>query len=376
VRRLRVAIGAVAGVTGGPATYAVELVRALATLESAFDSRLDLTVLTDRADLFGGLPGVEVVELPLGSAWSQPWWDNVAVPRALRRLGADVYHGTKNALPLVGGGDVPRTVVTIHDLAVYAEPETFSWAQRLQLRVHLRHAGRSADRVICVSQHAAGDVVERLGVPRERITVVPHGIGAAFRPLAGGAARTVVRQEYGVGPAGFLLAYVGTAQPRKRIEVAVAAASRLVDEGLPVTLAIAGRRRPGYAPDFLERPPPFVRVVGEVPSEQLVALLGAADVMVSPSTYEGFGLTFAEAMACGCPVVGVAVTSVPEVVGEGGILVERSDPELVADAIGSLLRDPALRARTVAAARARAAALSWEEAARRTAEVYRAAAAG
>jgi alpha-1,3-rhamnosyl/mannosyltransferase len=170
-----------------------------------------------------------------------------------------------------------------------------------------------------------------------------------------------------------LLAYVGTLQPRKRIDVAIEATERLVREGLPVTLAIAGRRRPGFDPPWLASPPRSVRLLGEVSGDDLVELLGAADAMVSPSSYEGFGLTFAEAMACGTPVVGVAVTSVPEVVGDGGLLVEAPDAGLVAEALARLLRDPELRAAKSRAASERAARLSWKRAAHASAEVYRAA---
>lgn len=369
---LRVAIGAVAGVTGGPATYAVELVRALARLG---DAALELVALTDRPDFLSGVEGVRVEEIRLPTSWRQPWWDNVEVPRRLRALGVDVYHGTKHALPLAGTPRSVGRVVTIHDLAVLAEPETFSLAQRAQLLVHLRHAARAADRVICVSRHAAEDVRARLGVPEERIAVVPHGIGERFVPLEDGRRRDAVRRSYGVADDGFLVSFVGTAQPRKRIDVAIDAVARLRDRGLPVTLVVAGRRRPGFAAAWLDDPPPFVRLAGELAVERLVELYGASDAMVSPSSFEGFGLTFAEAMACGCPVVGVAATSVPEVVGEGGILVERPDGALVADALGRLLADPALRAATAERALARARQLSWRRAAEQTRDVYRAAAA-
>jgi len=372
MRPLRVAIGAVAGVTGGPATYAVELVHALAALDDG--ESLELVVLTDRPDLFAGARDVRVEAIPLPSPWRQPWWDNVAVPLRLRGMGADVYHGTKHALPLL---PVPRetaTVVTIHDLAVLVEPETFSRAQRLQLQVHLRHAARTAERIVCVSQHAAGDVQQRLGVAPERIAVVPHGVGAQFKPIDDERRRAAVRRGYGVGE-GFLVSFVGTAQPRKRIEVAVEAVRRLHADGMPITLVVAGRRRPGFAAAWLDDPPPFLRAVGELAPERLVELYAASDAMVSPSSFEGFGLTFVEAMACGCPVVGVAATSVPEVVGDGGILVERPDAVLVANALGRLLGDPELRAATARRALARAGGLSWRRAAEQTRAAYVAAAA-
>ncbi|MEW6273147.1 MAG: glycosyltransferase family 1 protein, partial [Thermodesulfobacteriota bacterium] len=339
--RLHVAIGAVVGVTGGPATYAVELVHALCALGD--EPRLELTVLSDRPELFRDLGGVRLVEIPLPSPWRQPWWDNVAVPWRLRALVPDVYHGTKHALPLLAVPARTAQVVTIHDLAVLAEPETFARAQRLQLLVHLRHAARVAERVICVSRHAAGDVHARLGVAPERIAVVPHGVSGRFRPFADPRRREAVRRAYGAGD-GFLVSFVGTAQPRKRVEVAVEAVARLRADGVPVVLVVAGRRRPGYTAPWLEEPPPFLHLAGELDGERLVELYGASDVMVSPSSFEGFGLTFIEAMSCGCPVVGVAATSVPEVVGDGGILVERPDAALVATALARLLGDPELRA--------------------------------
>jgi alpha-1,3-rhamnosyl/mannosyltransferase len=372
--RLRVAIGVVGGVTGGPARYGIELVRSLSRrVEAGIPPDLEVWALTDRPEVFEGLPGVRAVHLPLPSSWAQPWWDNVAVPRALRRLQPDVYHGTKHALPLAGTPRATATVASIHDLAVLAEPETFGRAQRAQLLVHLRHAARSATRILCGSHHAAGDVAARLGVAPERISVVLYGVGEEFVPPADESARIAVRRRLGVDR-GALVSFVGTAQPRKRIEVAIEAVARLRAQGRPVVLAIAGRRRPGYEPAWAKNPPPFVRLLGEVDGPSLVDLYGASDVMVSPSTFEGFGFTFVEAMACGCPVVGVAATSVPEVVADGGILVAAADPERIAGALARLVGDPALREATSRAALRRARQLSWERCAEGTLDVYLAAA--
>jgi glycosyltransferase involved in cell wall biosynthesis len=367
VKRLHVAIGAVLGTTGGPATYARELVTALDALG---EDGLELTVLADRPDLLGALPRTRVVHVPLRSPWAQPWWDNVAIPAGLRRLRADVYHGTKHALPLVGMPRRTFAVVTIHDLAVLAEPETFARAQRLQLAVHLRHAARRADRVICVSRHAAEDVERGLRVSAERIRVVPHGISPRFAPIEDAAERRMLRRRW--APEGaYLVSFVGTAQPRKRVEVAVEAVDLLRREGMPVVLVVAGRRRPGFEPSWMNSPPACVRLAGELSDEELVQLYAVSDVMVSPSSFEGFGFTFAEAMACGCPVIGVDATSVPEVVGDGGLLVERPEAPLVARALARLLRDPEERSALAVRARARAREFSWESAARRTLEAYR-----
>lgn len=367
MKPVRVAVGAVAGVTGGPATYATRLVGALAGLR---DESVELSVLTDNPGAFDGMPGLRIVRVPLPSPWAQPWWDNVAVPLHLR-AGFDIYHGTKHALPLFAVPPAIRQVVTIHDLAAYAEPQTFSRAQRFQVRVHSRHAARRAARIICDSQHAAEDVQRRLGVARERIAIIPLGVAPSFSPPEDPVTPGELRRRLGVGAGGFLVVYAGTAQPRKRIEVAIEATRRLRESGLDVVFAIAGRRRPGYEPQWVRRPPSHVRLLGELPEKELIGLLGAADCMVSPSSYEGFGLTFAEAMACGTPVVGVATTSIPEVVGEGGLLVEAPEAEAIAEALARLLREPDLRAAKSHAALEEARRFSWQHTAERTLEVYR-----
>ncbi len=367
MRPLRVAVGVVAGTLGGPATYGVELVRAMVALDQP---GLRLEVLTDRPEAFTPSAGLGVHRVALPSPWAQPLWDNVAIPRALRGLDVQLYHGTKHALPFGGLRRGVRRVVTIHDLAVFAEAATFTRAQRWQLRVHLAHAARRADRILCVSGHAALDVTRRLGVAADRVAVIPNGVASHFRPPTA-EVRARTRQRLGVGPGEILCACVGTAQPRKRIEVALAAVGELRARGLPLRLVVAGRRRPGYRPPWLEAPPAGVLLAGELAAAELVDLYGAADLMVSPSTFEGFGLTFAEAMACGCPVVGVATSSVPEVVGRGGLLVERSDPGLIAGAIERLASEPELRRELGRAALDQATGFSWDRAARLTLEAYR-----
>ena len=132
-RLMRIAIGAIVRTLGGPATYAIELVRALAERRTP---GLEYVVLTDGPEAFDGMP-VAVEHVPLRTPWAQPLWDHVQVPRALRRVGADLYHGTKNAVPLAA--PCP-SVVTIHDLAVYHHPESFAAAQRWHLRAHTPHA--------------------------------------------------------------------------------------------------------------------------------------------------------------------------------------------------------------------------------------------
>jgi len=358
----RVAIGAVVGTLGGPSTYARELVFALAK-----HSRPDLRfiVITDRPGAFAGLP-VEVMGAPLLTPYMQVFWDHVLVRVALRRSQADLYHGTKQVLPL---GERRPQVVTIHDLAVYRHPATFSRLQRWHLFAHTPHALARAQRVIAVSQRTAQDIVGRFPEAGERLRVILNGVSPRFRPMADAAALADFRRRYGLGD-GPVVLYVGTLQPRKGVGSLVEAFSRLARKHEDVTLVVAGRVRPGYHPEFgsgRER----VKVVGVVADWELPALYAASSVMVSPSLYEGFGLTVVEAMACGCPVVALKAGALPEVAGDSALLLDSQDSAALCEAIERLLADRRFWLEMRRRGLERARRFSWTRAASLTSAVYR-----
>ncbi len=357
---MRIGIGALLGIVGGPATYARELVSALARAGGH-----EYVVFTDRPDAFAAM-AVQRVAIPLRSVYQQVTWDHVRLPGLVRAHGVDVYHGTKGVLPWRLA--VPG-VVTVHDLAVYACPETFAWPQRAHFRLAVPPSVARAARVIADSTHARDDLVARFRLDPGRVPVVPLAMPAAYLgPAPSAAAQAALRTVHGLGDR--LVACVGTVQPRKHVERVIAAfvAAGAVEQGWQ--LAIAGRLRPGYRPAWLAELPPGVRWLGPLTDDDLRALYAAAAVAMSASEYEGFGLTVLEAMASGCAVVAVGVTSIPEVVGEAGLLVPRSDPALLAGALRELLADDAKRAALAVRARARAAGFTWDETARRTRAVY------
>jgi glycosyltransferase involved in cell wall biosynthesis len=356
---MRIGIGALLGIVGGPATYAAELVRALARLGGH-----EYVVFTDRPDAFAGV-GVETVHVPLPSTYHQVVWDHARLPGLLRRHGVALYHGTKGIRPL--RCPVPA-IVTVHDLAVYVYPETFAWPQRWHFRLCVPPSVASAACVIADSAHARGDLVARLGLAPERVRVVPLGVAERFRVGPPPAAVDRLRRRFDLGEN--IVACVGTVQPRKRVERVIEAFGNVDGRDRGWTLAIAGRLRPGHAPAWTESPPAGVRWLGPLDDESLLALYRAAAIVVSASEYEGFGLTLCEGMAAGAAVVGVATSSVPEVVGDAGVLVARSDVDLLATALSDLLDDPVRRAELGRRAAARAAGFTWEATARGTRAVY------
>jgi glycosyltransferase involved in cell wall biosynthesis len=356
---MRIGIGALVGIVGGPATYARELVAALVRAGGH-----DYVVFTDQPRAFCHL-GIETVEVPLPTPYHQLIWDHFRLPGLVAAARVDLYHGTKNVLPW--RLSVPA-VVTVHDLAVYTHPGTFGWGQRWHLRLLLPRSVATATRVITPSAHARADVVARFRSAADRTRSVPLGVGAQW--LAPPPARAVAgfRARHALGER--LIACVGTVQPRKHAERVIEAFARSGVSGEGWELVLAGRLRPGYAPPWLRALPPRVHWLGPLSDDELHALYAAAPITMSASEYEGFGLVLTEAMAGGSAVIAVASSAVPEVVGDAGCLVARSESRLLAEALARLVAEPDRRAALGAQARARAATFSWDATARRTRAVY------
>jgi glycosyltransferase involved in cell wall biosynthesis len=326
----------------GDETYVRNLLRELAPL--APDAGVRLASVTRRPDLVP--EGIEPVEL---EARFQELRMSVSLPRALRRLGAALFH-TQYALPV---RPPCPCVVTVHDLSFVREPSLMGWKDRLVFRRVVPRAVRRAARVLTVSERTKRDLVELYGLPPEKVVVTPNAVDPAFHPLARGnhAPSDTVSQ----GP--YVLA-VGAIERRKNQLAALDAADAA---GLP--LVVAGPEKDGELAAELRRR--GARLEGHVPTERLAELYRGAACLVQASRYEGFGLPVLEAMACGTPVVAVPEPALREVAGEAAVFV----PE---DRLGEGIRQAlAEREHLVAAGLERARAFSWRATAERTLAVYR-----
>ncbi|RMG93283.1 MAG: glycosyltransferase family 1 protein [Chloroflexi bacterium] len=215
-------------------------------------------------------------------------------------------------------------------------------------------------------------LVERFGFVAERVKVVPLGVEAGFRPFSADVV-AALRAKYQLPPLPVLL-HVGGVQKRKNFEGLIEAVANLHREGITAVLIHAGRPPTPRQQTQIEANglSQFVHCLGYVTDEELVNLYNLADVFVFPSLYEGFGIPPLEAMACGTPVITSNAASLPEVVGDAGILVDATDVEALTDAIRRVLEDSTLAATLRAKGLARARQFTWERTAQETAAVYRA----
>ncbi len=294
-------------------------------------------------------------------------WEQVLAPLWLRWNQADLFHGTLNVVPFAC--PVP-SVVTIHDLAFIRFPQTFRAYNRTYLDFATRVSVRRAVRILVVSEHTRQEVVGLLGVPSERVVVTPNAARDHFRP-PDPPVLAAFRTRHSL-PERFIL-YVGTLEPRKNLTTLLEAYSQVVRDD-PVPLLIGGGKGWMYQPVF-ERLEALglrdhVHFVGYIDEQELPLWYAAARMFVFPSLYEGFGMPPLEAMACGTPVITSNTSSLPEVVGDAGLLVPPTDASAMATAILRLLHDDALYSYLREQGLRRARHFSWRTSAEKTLMTY------
>ena len=297
-------------------------------------------------------------------------WEQLFAPLTLAQLRPALLHGMAFTTPLLWRG---KSVVTIFDMSFVRYPDRLTRARRWYLKWFTRLSARRAERVIAISESGRREISGLLGIDPRRIDVAVPGVAGDFRPVPA-AEVAAFRSRMGL-PERFIL-HVGTLEPRKNLETLVRAYA-----GLPqrdhVKLVLVGAK--GWQID------PFFRLIEELDLARDIILAGysapgelplwyaSSEVFAFPSVYEGFGLPVLEAMACGAPVIVSNATSLPEIAGSDGLLVDPLDVEAWREALAGLLDDPARRADLSAHGRERASQFSWEQTARHTVASYRAA---
>ncbi|MCC7261238.1 MAG: glycosyltransferase family 4 protein [Candidatus Latescibacteria bacterium] len=285
------------------------------------------------------------------------WWDQRVLPRLAARDQLDVLLSPYVKGPLCCPCPL---VITIHDLLFLVLPEG-GWRGRLRnlfYRSMARQVARRAALAFADSHHSSLDAQRFLDLPADKIRVLPLALSEGYHPVRDPVQLGAVWQRYGVQPP--YVFYLGHFRPHKNVELllrAYAALDLSLRQGYQ--LVLGGRpdhwqaRCQGLAQELgIDS---RVRFTGMVAEEDMPALYSGAELFVFPSRYEGFGLPPLEAMACGTAVVAANRTSLPEVVGHAGVLVDPDDPGGLAAVIGRILGDEEERVRLEGAGLERAA---------------------
>jgi glycosyltransferase involved in cell wall biosynthesis len=364
----------------GSGQYTRQLVYGLSRLPDGPEGVLFTTkggeLHTDPESLGASIQGCMLTpSIPLTENLSKLWFEQISFPRACLKRRVETAHVPYFAPPLHSD---TKVVVTIHDLIPLILP---AYRGSVLVRLYTRlvsAAARRATAIIADSQASKQDITSLLEIPPERIHVVYLAVGEDFRPVQDPQALAQIREKYDLTDQYIL--YLGGFDQRKNLKTLLSAFSLLVDTLSPsVHLVIAGSL-PRESSSFFPDPQVIaqrlgledrVSLIGWVPEEDKPALYSAATVFVFPSLYEGFGLPPLEAMACGAPVITSDRSSLPEIGGQGAVLVDPEDTDALAAAIVTLIEDKKGREELAARGLERARGFSWERTAAETLAVYK-----
>ena len=324
---------------------------------------IDLAVVCQRADeeRYGRLaPGAKIVAGPvgLGHRSERLAWEQSGLPVVAEQVDADVIHMPNYSMPLRPG--LP-TVVTIHDLAFFTDPERYAPFSAVSLKSVTKMAAREATRLIVPSNATRDELIRVLGIDHGKIDVAYHGVDHRLfhRPDEIQVSRITARLGLHGRP---YIAFLGSLTPRKNAPSLVSGwATAVADLPDPPALVLAGGG--GWSPELDEavaRVPSHLRLIrpGYLPFADLPGFLGGAVLVAAPSRGEGFGLPVLEAMACGAPVLTTYRASLPEVGGDAVAYTE-PDADAIAVALRALLDDPDRRTALGEAGYARARDFTW-----------------
>ncbi|MCC2545370.1 glycosyltransferase family 4 protein [Hymenobacter sp. BT175] len=291
-------------------------------------------------------------------------WFEGAVARALARLQPDVFLSPDGFTTL--RTTVPRVTV-MHDLAFEHFPQDVGWLQRKYYHYFAPRFARASHRVVAVSEATRQDLVKTYGLPAEQISVVYNAADARFRPQPA-ETQQLVRARFSGGRPYFL--FVGALQPRKNLVNLLRAFDAFKTRtGADTQLLVVGRKAWKAGPIFnvyqQMHHKSAVLLTGRVSDDELTGLYAAALATVYVPYFEGFGIPIIEAQASGCAVLTSNCSSLPEVAGEGALLVDPFSVEAIADALIRLQADAALRQELIGKGAANVRRFSWDDSARR-----------
>lgn len=350
---MRIAIDArlVGGTSTGDSTYWTELCIALV---KRFPE-VKWLLLTDQIDR---LPA-ELRDFGILVTARHPrLWSLFAFPQACRALKADVAHVQYNISPFMPCS----TVTTIHDVSFFIGPDWFSARDRFLLQKFIPATVRRAKAIITVSKTSKKEIEQYLPSAKGKTFGIFNGPNAMIHAVGLDEARGIASN---LGVTQPFLMTLGTIWPRKNMMLAVNAWQEL-RKTLEIDLVVVGKQGPSILPEI-----PGLHRTGYIDWNQVSALYSSASAYLCPSLHEGFGLPILEAWQCNCPIVATRLGAIPEVAGDGALIIDSLDPKIWATQIQSLLQDSGKLDELKRRGATRLSQFSWDLAAEQTMSVYK-----
>jgi len=347
----------------GVSRYQRNIVQSLSRLESNHEYYVFLNEAY-RISPFVQEPNWHFVSVKI---WKEILWEQIEIPRWIRRLALDLFHVTTDRIPYFSKGPFLLQLFEVPDHRVrfvQKAPSRYSLYKRMaevsRLVFFPSSVGRAA-RILVSSKNTQKELTDKYHMDPQKMRVVPLSHETTFRPETDSRTVSETRKNLGA-PAGYIL-HFSTQDPRENTEAVLAAFEKAKNQiERNIKLLIIGIEEKKKRKDVIYK--------GYLDERELVRIYQAALAYVDPSFYEGFALQILEAIACGVPVVASRRSSIPELVGDAGILIDPEDAEAIAHAMTRILMDDNLWREIRQKGLERAKLFSWEKTARQTLSAY------
>ncbi|MFA5188633.1 MAG: glycosyltransferase family 1 protein [Patescibacteria group bacterium] len=315
-------------------------------------------------------PNVKIVYFPgLENIGKIPFfYRHWFIPQILRLYRLDLYHNPANIIPIF---HFKKSLITVHDLAVYKHPEWFPGRQFFNLRILMPWSFSKARKIIAVSQSTKDDLIKLFGVKKEKIEVIYEGVEDYTKISID---ESKLSEKVKLADQFFL--FIGSLEPRKNLARLVEAFAEFIKTAPDknIKLILAGKKGWKYEPIFeaIDRFGLHDKVIylGYITLEEKVYLLKKAIALTYPSLYEGFGLPIIEAMNLGVPIITSNVASIPELVIDNALLIDPYDVQAIKEAMQKIVGDKELRKSLAKKSQGIAQNFTWQECAKKTLAVY------
>jgi len=354
----------------GISTYLETLLYCLKKVPSGYKylilSKNNIDIIPDTENFV-----LEKVHFPVDNPFFRVLYENLFLDSFVRETNKTIFHSPFINLLIFNR---IKNILTVPDLSFFVYPENFVLPKSLYLRTISQISLKKATKIITISKNTKTDIIKYLNIPEKKIKVIYPAVRPFFHPISDTITLENIGKKYQINNKKIIL-YVGTLEPRKNIPVLIKSFCVLKKKfKIEHSLVLVGAKGWKYEEIFSLKETVGCNDIiftGFVQEEDLPGIYNLADVFVYPSLYEGFGLPVLEAMACGTPVITSNTSSLPEVVGDAGILVDPSNIEELTDAIFRVISNLSLKEEMRKKATEQAKKFSIEKMAKETISIYK-----